>query len=103
MILFPTMLIITVTRNNTSPISINADKYRLLAASVNSFAITLAIVFPGAKILFGITLVFPITIVTAIVSPNALPSDNKTPANNPDLEYGKITSLITSYLVAPNA
>jgi len=62
----------------------------LSVASVNSFAITDAIVFPGEKIEVGIILEFPIIIVTAIVSPNALPKANKAPAKIPEPEYGRI-------------
>lgn len=49
----------------------------------------------------GIKLELPISIVTAIVSPNALPNESKIPAKIPDLTYGTITLLITSYFVAP--
>src|SRR5215471_7606072 len=91
MIDLPIIFITTVTINSTSPNSINADKYTVFAASVNSFAITLAIVFPGANMLSGKMLVLPITIVTAIVSPNALPRDNNKPANKPDFVYGNVT------------
>ena len=75
----------TVTRKRNKPNSINAERYKVWSASVNSLAITLAIVFPGPKILVGIILALPITMVTAIVSPKALPRDNNTPANKPDL------------------
>src|ERR1700761_51936 len=82
MMRLPIMLMITVTTNNINPNSTNAEKYNVWSASVNSLAITLAIVLPGPKMMFlnesPMALVFPITIVTAIVSPNALPSDNKT-------------------------
>jgi hypothetical protein len=49
---------------------------------------TLAIVLPGLKMLFGRKFEFPMTIVTAIVSPSALPKARRTPAKMP--EYVRI-------------
>ena len=60
--------------NNTRPISISALICRSLAASVNSFAMTDAMVYCGANKDRDIVGLFPMTIVTAIVSPKARPS-----------------------------
>ena len=66
-------LITTVMTNRTSPISISADRYRSSAASVNSLAMTAAIVYCGAKSEVETWGLLPMTIVTAIVSPIARP------------------------------
>ena len=63
---------------STRPISISADRYSASAASVNSFAMTAAIVYCGAKSDSDTCGLFPITIVTAIVSPSARPKPSMT-------------------------
>src|SRR5204863_4036845 len=67
-----------VIRNSTSPISINACRYNSSAASVNSFAMTAAIVYCGAKSDVLTCGLLPMTIVTAIVSPSARPRPSMT-------------------------
>src|SRR5262249_42959184 len=64
--------------NSTSPISTRAARYRSSAASVNSFAITAAIVYCGANSDSETRGLFPMTIVTAIVSPSARPKPSIT-------------------------
>ncbi len=62
-------LITTVTRKRYQAPARSGQRGRpVLSASVNSLAMTLAMVFPGAKIFFGSMLVLPMTMVTAIVS-----------------------------------
>src|SRR6202453_5152533 len=53
-----------VTKNKANPISINAERYRLPVASVNSLASTLAMVYPGANNDLAISGRLPITMVT---------------------------------------
>jgi len=92
-----------VTTNNNKPISTNDAEYTEPTASLNSLAIKLAIVFDGLKILVGSFGELPIKTVTAIVSPNARPNDKRNPAEIPDMLAGKITFIITSVRVQPNA
>ena len=70
---------ITVTKKSTRPSSTNAERYSVWSASVNSFAITDAMVLLGPNIsslkLGAILVVLPISMVTAIVSPSARPND----------------------------
>src|ERR1051325_237540 len=66
-------LTMMVMRNSTSPISTSACRYSSSAASVNSLAMTAAIVYCGAKSEALICGLLPMTIVTAIVSPSARP------------------------------
>ena len=63
----------SVMTKSTRPISISACRCRSSVASVNSFAMTAAMVYCGAKSDQEIVGLFPITIVTAIVSPSARP------------------------------
>src|SRR5205823_8012176 len=74
-----------VVPKSTSPISNNAWRYISVVASVNSFAITLARVYPGLKSDAAICGVLPITIVTAMVSPRARPRPRMTAPNKPFL------------------
>ena len=67
-------LMISVMTNSTRPISTSAFRYRSSVASVNSLAITAAIVYCGAYSDHEICGLFPISIVTAIVSPSARPN-----------------------------
>ena len=64
--------------NRTSPISTSACRCRSSVASVNSLAITAAIVYCGAYSDVVICGLLPITIVTAIVSPSARPKPSMT-------------------------
>lgn len=95
------MFINIETIKSIKPISISEEVYNFVVASVNSFAIKLAIVCPGENILSGILLEFPITIVTAIVSPKALPKERRKPAKIPLKENGRVTDLRVSNSVAP--
>ncbi len=72
-----------------------------LVASVNSLAITAAMVYPGAKSDAAISCRFPITIVTAIVSPNARPNPRITAPTIPDRAYGTTAVQAASHRVAP--
>src|SRR2546428_3777925 len=68
-----TMLTKIVMINSNNPISINACKYNSSAASLNSLAITAAMVYCGLNSDSAMTGALPMTIVTAIVSPSARP------------------------------
>ena len=73
-----------MTTNKSSPTSASADKYRLPVASLNSLAITLAMVYEGANKEALISLRLPITIVMAIVSPNARPKPRMVAPTKPE-------------------
>src|SRR5262245_27801080 len=77
------MLTTSVMTNRTSPISMSAERYRALAASVNSLASTAAIVYCGANSDSDTCGLLPITIVTAIVSPSARPKPSITAPTMP--------------------
>ena len=71
-------LMTRVMTNSTRPISIRALRYRSSAASVNSLAMTAAIVYCGAKSDAETWGLLPMTMVTAIVSPIARPNPRMT-------------------------
>jgi hypothetical protein len=88
--------------NSTSPISISACRYNSSAASVNSLAMTAAIVYCGAnsdRLTCGL---LPMTMVTAIVSPSARPRPSMTAPMMPARPYVSATR-IDSQRVAPSA
>ena len=66
-------LTMSVMTKSTRPISTRAFRYRSSVASVNSFAMTAAIVYCGAFNDHETCGLLPITMVTAIVSPSARP------------------------------
>lgn len=80
----PAIFTMVVMRKSSSPISIKEDRYKASTASVNSLAITLAMVLEGLKMLAGKKWELPITMVTAMVSPRALPRERRMPANIPE-------------------
>ncbi len=96
-------LIIIVIRNSTSPNSISALRYKSPVASVNSLAITAAIVYPGANREALMCGSFPITIVTAMVSPRARAKARKIEPMMPSRAYGTTTCQVDSHFVAPSA
>src|SRR5437762_12364261 len=79
-----TAFTMSVMTNSVAPTAISADKWRSLVASLNSFAINDAIVYPGANNDADISGRFPITMVTAIVSPRARPRPSIIPPMMPD-------------------
>src|SRR5208283_3939633 len=83
-------------------ISINELIYKSDVASVNSFAITLAIEYAGLKSEAEISGLLPMTIVTAIVSPIALPKPSNVAPTIPDRAFERII-LVVSHFVAPIA
>src|SRR5512146_3197013 len=85
---------ITVTMNRPAPTAISDDRSRSLVASLNSFAISDAIVYPGANSEAEMSCALPITIVTAIVSPSARPSPRMIPPMIPERAYGSTASQI---------
>src|SRR6185436_177189 len=92
----------SVMTKSTRPISTSAFRYRRSAASVNSLAMTAAIVYCGANSdsdTFGL---FPITIVTAIVSPSARPKPSMTAPMMP-VRAENIAARMASKRVAPSA
>ena len=91
-----------VITNNKKAISTSALTYMELVASVNSFASTLAIVYPGSKTEKEIVGRLPMTIVTAIVSPIALPNPSKVAPKIPGRASRRI-SRVDSHRVAPIA
>ena len=70
-------MITSVMVNSTSPTSTSDERYKSLSASVNSLAMTDAIVECGSKTDQSATGRLPITIVTAIVSPMARPRPSR--------------------------
>ena len=76
-------LTISVMTKSTRPISTSAFRYSSVSASVNSLAITAAIVYCGANSDAEILGLLPITIVTAIVSPSARPKPSMTAPTMP--------------------
>src|SRR5258708_15567638 len=68
----------TVMMKRSRPISIRACRYSSSAASVNSLAMTAAIVYCGLNIEAATCGEMPSTIVTAIVSPSARPKPSMT-------------------------
>ena len=97
-----TPLTSSVMMNSSSPISISACRYRSSAASLNSFAITAAIVYCGAKTESDSLGVLPITIVTAMVSPSARPKPSMMAPMMPTRPYCSATRM-ASHRVAPSA
>jgi hypothetical protein len=75
------MIVIT---NRTNPTAISADRCRSPDASLNSLAISDAIVYAGANSDAEISGRLPMTIVTAMVSPRARPSPKMMPPMMPD-------------------
>src|SRR5262245_43911166 len=73
-----------VTSRRSKPISTSAETYRSDVASVNSLAMTLAMVYPGANSDAATSGRLPITIVTAMVSPRARPSPSRMAPMRPD-------------------
>ena len=73
----------SVMMNRTRPISTSAPRCSASPASVNSFAMTAAIVYCGAKIDAAAFGVLPMTIVTAMVSPSARPKPSITAPTMP--------------------
>src|ERR1700722_19296288 len=92
-----------VIKNNTSPSSISALRYKSPVASVNSLAITDAIVYPGANSDALICGLFPMTMVTAIVSPSARAKARNTEPMMPVRAHGTTTCQVDSQRVAPIA
>src|SRR5713226_2352305 len=90
-----------VSRNSTRPSSISACKYKSPVASVNSFAITAAIEYPGESNEALIVGVFPMTIVTAIVSPRARARARNIDPIMPVRANGTTTFHVDSQRVAP--
>src|SRR5262249_49803331 len=72
------MLITSVMKNSTRPISTSELKWSGVAASANSFASTADMVYCGANSDVDTCGVLPMTIVTAIVSPSARPKPSMT-------------------------
>ncbi len=81
----------------------NACVYVSVVASVNSFAITAAMEYPGASSDALMDGVFPITIVTAMVSPNARARARKIEPMMPVRAKGTTTFQVDSHRVAPRA
>ena len=92
-----------VIKNKTRPSSISALKYRSPVASVNSLAITDAIVYPGANNDALICGLFPMTMVTAMVSPSARAKARNTEPMMPVRAHGTTTCQVASQRVAPIA
>src|SRR6266550_3531265 len=93
----------TVRTNRISPTSNRADRYRLVVASLNSFAIAAAIVYAGCRSEMLMSCRFPMSIVTAIVSPSARPRPRMTAPIKPARPYGRTADRTASHRVAPMA
>src|ERR1700722_2702692 len=92
-----------VIKNKTKPNSIRALRYKSPVASVNSLAMTEAMVYPGANSEALIWGLLPMTIVTAMVSPSARARARKTEPMMPVRAQGTTTCQVDSQRVAPMA
>src|SRR5688500_11757732 len=92
-----------VTRNNTKPSAMSAERYISESASANSLAMVAAIELPGISSDAVSSCALPSTKVTAIVSPSARPRPKNTPPTTAERVYGSTTSHTTSQRVEPSA
>jgi hypothetical protein len=75
---------INVIAKSTKPTAISAERCASLDASLNSLAMSDAIVYPGASSEDESSWRLPMSIVTAMVSPSARPRPRITPPIIPD-------------------
>src|SRR6185312_4151498 len=78
-------LTMIVIMSSVNPTAMSADRCASLLASLNSLAISDAMVYPGASSEAEISWRLPMSIVTAMVSPNARPKPRMMPPMMPDL------------------
>ena len=95
-------LMMSVMANKTRPISMSAFRYSSSAASVNSLAMTAAIVYCGAKSEADTCGLLPMTMVTAMVSPRARPKPSITAPTMPVRAKYNVARM-ASKRVAPRA